>query len=172
LGRVIKIDTSVNIDDLNRLIESSVGAWRIKRIQVVRAFLSGVKDTKQIALVIGYSVENVRKILAAFKKDGLDSFNLKGRSQRQNAYLSFAEEEEFLKKFYEEALTGKMTTVSEIKSEFESLVGKKVNLSTIYRLLKRHKWRKIEPRPCHINSDKDRQNEFKKNLRTSKDSCL
>ena len=43
-------------------------------------------------------------------------------------------------------------------------VGHEVDESTIYRLLNRHGWRKLMPRPRHPQADLQEQEEFKKTL--------
>jgi hypothetical protein len=52
--------------------------------------------------------------------------------------------------------------IAKIKHEYESRIGRKVPKSTISRLLKRHGWRKILPRPYHPQKKEKAQNEFKK----------
>ena len=52
--------------------------------------------------------------------------------------------------------------MSEIKRAFEAEVGHKVAKTTIYRMLDRHDWRKIMPRPRHPKSDTEAQEGFKK----------
>lgn len=55
-----------------------------------------------------------------------------------------------------------MATATEFKIAYEELVGHGVHKMTIYRLLDRHKWRQIVPRPNHIKADPESQAEFKK----------
>jgi 5-formyltetrahydrofolate cyclo-ligase len=43
-------------------------------------------------------------------------------------------------------------------------IGHEVDDSTIYRLLNRHGWRKLMPRPRHPQADLQAQTQFKKNL--------
>ncbi|HEY6406604.1 MAG TPA: winged helix-turn-helix domain-containing protein, partial [Ktedonobacteraceae bacterium] len=43
-------------------------------------------------------------------------------------------------------------------------VGHEVAESTIYRLLGRHGWRKLMPRPTHPKASKEAQEQFKKTL--------
>ena len=45
---------------------------------------------------------------------------------------------------------------------FEKKVGHPVARFTIYRLLERHDWRKIAPRPRHPKADSEDQDAFKK----------
>ena len=55
--------------------------------------------------------------------------------------------------------------MQEIWRAFEQRVGHKVDDSTIYRLLGRHGWRKLMPRPRHPQADQQAQEQFKKTLK-------
>ena len=81
---------------------------------------------------------------------------------RRYGYLSIEQEDQFLSHYFEEASHGGVLVVSEIKKAFEALVGHKVAKTTIYRMLGRHDWRKIMPRPRHPKSDPKAQEGFKK----------
>ncbi|MCY4299691.1 MAG: winged helix-turn-helix domain-containing protein [Flavobacteriaceae bacterium] len=45
---------------------------------------------------------------------------------------------------------------------FKDKIGKKVAKRTIYRLLKRHDWYLVVPRPYHRHKNPERQEAFKK----------
>jgi transposase len=75
------------------------------------------------------------------------------------------EEREFLAPFFARAQSGALTTAEEIKRAFEARVGHVVPKSTIYRLLDRHGWRKLVPRPKHPQASKQAQDQLKKTLR-------
>ena len=53
-------------------------------------------------------------------------------------------------------------TVTELQQAYRDGVGKEVARSTIYRLLQRHGWRKVVPRPRHPKADIAAQAAFKK----------
>jgi len=55
-----------------------------------------------------------------------------------------------------------MLKVAEIQRAYEQRVGKPVAPSTIYRLLERHGWRKVVPRPRHPKTNRAGQAAFKK----------
>jgi hypothetical protein len=55
-----------------------------------------------------------------------------------------------------------MLKVAEIQQAYERRVGKSVAPLTIYRLLERHGWRKVVPRPRHPKANRARQAAFKK----------
>jgi hypothetical protein len=71
--------------------------------------------------------------------------------------MSFAEEIEFLAEFEDLAEAGQIITVEGILKKFEEKTGKASNTSTIYKLLKRHGWRKVKPRPRHPGKASDEE---------------
>jgi len=54
-----------------------------------------------------------------------------------------------------------IATVREIHRAFEERVGHQIDDSTTYRLLRRHGWRKLIPRPKHPQADSHTQEQFK-----------
>jgi transposase len=54
-----------------------------------------------------------------------------------------------------------MLSVAEIQQAYRERCGKAVARSTVYRLLERHGWRKIAPRPRHPKADVAAQAAFK-----------
>ena len=85
-------------------------------------------------------------------------------SGRHNCYLSWSEEKQLIESFKNKAVKGHIATAREIKDAYEEKVGHQVHKTTIYRLLDRHQWHKIVPRPSHPQEDPQAQEEFKKTL--------
>jgi transposase len=81
---------------------------------------------------------------------------------RRYGYMSMEEERQFLSRFLDRASQGGAINAGDIKLAFEALVGHKVAKTTIYRMLDRHGWRKIMPRPSHPKTDPKAQKGFKK----------
>ena len=69
--------------------------------------------------------------------------------------------------FWTAAGDGGVIVVSGIKAAYEQKLGQSVPKSTVYRMLARHDWRQIVPRPRHPKSDIDAQEAFKKTSRKS-----
>lgn len=63
------------------------------------------------------------------------------------------------------ALRGEVLTAAQLQPEVEAKVGQPVSRDYVYRLLHRHQWRKLGPRPRHLKADLQAQEEFKKNSR-------
>ena len=81
---------------------------------------------------------------------------------RRYGYMTIEEERQFLSKFIDEASQGGILVVSRIQRAFETIVGHKVAHTTIYRMLDRHDWRTIIPRPRHPKGSPEARAGFKK----------
>jgi transposase len=120
-------------------------------------------SNEQIALAVGWSANTVRAWHSRYLRHGEDILVGVGRGGRRHAYLKPEEEEVFLQGFVEQAERGGILVVGEIKAAYEQAVGHVVPKSTVYRMLARHGWRKIAPRPRHPKGDPAAQEAFKKN---------
>ena len=83
-----------------------------------------------------------------------------GGRKRQN--MSLEEEREFLAPFFEQAATGGVLVVGQIKAALDKRLGREVALASAYNLLHRHNWRKLAPDKRHPQSDPQAQDEWKK----------
>ena len=81
--------------------------------------------------------------------------------RRQN--MTIEQEREFLAPFIEQAQTGGILVVGQIKAALDKHLGRAVGLSSTYNLLHRHNWRKLVPDKRHPKSDPAAQEEWKKN---------
>jgi len=75
------------------------------------------------------------------------------------------EETLFLKPYFERAATGEIATVAQIQEALEEYLGSPLHHSVVYRFLDRNDWRRIKPRPSHVQAKKEEQESFKKNSR-------
>jgi hypothetical protein len=114
----------------------------------------------------GQIIGRSRPSLVRLRKRFRQSFAGKGFSRkwggRRYGYMTFEQELQFLSQFFDQASEGGVLIVSEIKRAYEAKVGQRVAKTTIYRMLERHDWRKIMPRPKHPKSDVKAQEGFKK----------
>ena len=118
---------------------------------------------EQIATGLGWHIVSVRRVQEGFAKRGPEIFTAKSKGGRHHQNLSLEAERAFLSPFFERAKRGELSTAMEIRIAYEAKVGRKVAKSTIYRMLKRHGWRKIAPRPRHPKQDPAAGAAFKKN---------
>ncbi len=116
-----------------------------------------------VAQIIGRSRMTVVRLRKEFKKRcSGQQHQDRNWGGRRYGYMSVEQERQFLSQFFDQASQGGILVVSDIKRAFEALVGRNVAKTTIYRMLERHDWRKIMPRPKHPKSDPEAQEGFKK----------
>jgi transposase len=127
---------------------------------LIRATLGS--SAKEIAQLLGWATTTVHVIHSRWAKEGESIFDLHGRGGRHNQHLTSEQEADLLAPFTKTATGGEMLHVSEIKKAFEERVGVPVAASTVYRMLDRHGWRKVVPRPRHPKADLQAQAAFKK----------
>ena len=133
-----------------------------QRIQCVLIRATLGSSAAQIAQLLGWSTATVHVLHSRWAKEGDAIFDLRGRGGRHHQHLSAEQEQQLLAPFVERAQAGGMLTVAEIQQAYQKQLGKAVAPSTIYRLLDRHGWRKVVPRPRHPKADVAAQAAFKK----------
>ena len=65
--------------------------------------------------------------------------------------------------FLEQAATGGVLVVGQIKVALDARLGREAALASVYNLLHRHDWRKLAPDKRHPQSDLLAQEDWKKN---------
>src|SRR5947199_8076122 len=123
------------------------------------------RKAEEIARHCGVSKATVHQVISTYNRLGVAAVETAGKGGRRHQYLTREEEEQFLAPFFARAEAGEIATVREIWQAFETRVGHQVDDSTISRLLDRHGWRKLMPRPRHPKADPQAQEQFKKTLK-------
>jgi len=136
--------------------------WRIRRWLVIRHALVDPAPAMDIACRLGLSVCTVRDLIEAYNRYGPDALETPGKGQRQHAYRSVEEEHTFLAPFLADSQAGHLAIARPIKKALEASLGHPIATSTVYRLLHRHQWRKVVPRPKNPRSSQEAQDTFKK----------
>lgn len=138
-----------------------------QRVQCVLLRVALGCSAAEIAQVLGWAVATVHITHSRWAKEGDGFFELKGKGGRRHQHLSEDEEARVLAPFTQQATTGGVPTVADIRTAYEARVGKAVAESTVRRLLKRHGWRKLVPRPRHPKADVAARGAFKKSSAAS-----
>ena len=116
----------------------------------------------QVATAIGWHPNSVRKLQARYFKEGDAALKRGGKGGRYYQNLTLEEERQLLQEFLAQSERGGILAVSRVQAAYEQALGRKVPKSTVYRMLARHGWRKVVPRPRHPKSDAVTQTAFKK----------
>ena len=133
-----------------------------QRIQCVLIRATLGSSAAEIAQLLGWSTATVHVMHSRWAREGEAIFDVRPRGGRRHHYLSPEQETELLSPFVARAKAGGMLTVAEVQQAYQERVGRQVANSTIYRLLERHGWRKVVPRPRHPKADIPAQSAFKK----------
>jgi len=121
------------------------------------------KKNKEISETVGFSVQYITELVSKYVKEGMDSI-LTDKRTGNHRNMSVSEEIAFLDGFFDLADAGQIVTIATIMEKYEEVTGKPCADTTIYRLLKRHGWRKIAPRPEHPGKASEDEIESSKKL--------
>jgi transposase len=119
-------------------------------------------STKEIARVLNWNVNTVRITQRDFIARGVKALAEEKRGGRRRQLMTIEEETSFLAGFKELAGNALMVVVNEIKEALEKKLGHSVHKTTVYRMLRRHAWRKVVPRPKHPKQNEEAVEAFKK----------
>lgn len=121
---------------------------------------------EQTARLLGVGRATVPRLQAGFRERRRSpKKERKGWGGRRRALMSVAEEEQFLKPWFEPAEAGGVLVLSPIRAALAQHLGRPVKASVVYRLLARHGWRKVAPDTRHPKSEPQVQEDWKKNSR-------
>jgi len=119
-------------------------------------------STKEIARVLNWNVNTIRITQRDFIARGTKALVEEKRGGRRRQLMTIEEEKRFLAAFEDPAGNASMLVVNEIKTALEKQLGHAVHKTTVYRLLRRHEWRKVMPRPRHPKQNQEAIDAFKK----------
>ena len=162
MGKVIRVKPHLTLEEIDARLKKLHDFWRIRRWLIIRHALVDPAPAKAIALRFGLSVFTVRDLIEAYNRYGPEAMETPGKGQRQHAYLSVEDERTLLAPLLADSQAGQLANARRIKQALEAAIGHRVATSTIYRLLHRHHWRKVVPRPKNPQSSQAAQDAFKK----------
>jgi len=163
MAKVTKAEPHLSEEEILKRIKRTVGFWRVQKWLAVLIATVDPCPAREIARHTGLAEQTIHNLISLYNRLGPQALEGPGKGNRGRAYLSLEQEAEFLKPFFERAATGRIATASEIHKALEKRLGCSAHVTSVYRLLKRHRWRKVVPRPVHAEARMEQQEEFKKN---------
>lgn len=134
-----------------------------RRLQVLEMRCEG-KTHKEISEKTGFHRSHISNLIRLYFENGLNAITKKQYpGNRRN--MSFAEEEELLAPFKEQAERGELVEVAAIEAAYREAVGHSIGSGQIYYVLHRHGWRKVMPRSKHPKKATEEVIETSKKLR-------
>jgi transposase len=133
-----------------------------RRLQCL--WLRGQQDlaTDAIAQTVGLSVSHVRRVWSDYLRGGLAAAQGRPKGGRRHQNLTVTQEQALLAPLHQQAQAGDLVTVARIKRRYQARLGHAVPDSTVYRVLARHQWRQVQPRPKHPREDPRAHRAFEK----------
>jgi transposase len=162
MPKVTKVLPHLTPEEIQGKIKQTVGFINVQKWLIIYNAVVDPRPAREIAKHTGLAEQTVHNLVSQYNRRGPQALEGPGKGGRRRSYLSWEEEVEFLKSFEEKALTGQVATAMEIKRALQKKLGHKVDRSMVYKMLKRHGWRKVMPRPAHVQSDHEKQELFKK----------
>ena len=160
--RVTRAAPHFPVEEVKQRMKLDPRWWVRQRWWIIYNALIAPRKAEEIAKHTGVSVPTVRRVISGYNRLGLAALETPGKGGRRHEYLTVEQERELLAPCFARAERGEIATAGEIKQVFETQVGHEVDESTIYRLLHRHRWRKLVPRPRHPKANAEEQATFKK----------
>jgi transposase len=159
LGRAFSAEEIAELELAEKGIRDKKG---YRRLQCLLLRAKQGKAAWEIAEILGIAQRTVEGVQSRYFKEGLAVLRLEKPGPQGPRNMSLEEEAQLLRDFEGKAEAGQLVTLRVIRLEYESRLGRQTSESTIYRLLHRHGWRKVKPRPRHPKGKPDEQTLFKK----------
>lgn len=164
MAGVTRAAAHLSAEEVLRRWKQDPRSHRRQRWLIIYQALVDPREAAQIAKHCGVALATVHQLISAYNRRGVAAVETPGKGGRRHQYLTLEQEQDFLAPFFAQARVGTIATAAQIKQAFEVRVGQEVAESTIFRLLARHGWRKLVPRPVHPKADPEEQATFKKTL--------
>lgn len=165
MGKVTHAAPHLSLHEVKEQWRASVDFWLHQKWLVIYHALVDPRPAATIARHLGVSVPFVHKMISLYNRSGPAALDTPGRGGRRRQYLTRAEEPRFLTPVLPRAASGEMATIRAIQTAFEAQVQHRVHNTPISRMVKRHGWRQIVPRPQHPAATAHTQEALKKTLR-------
>ena len=147
---------------IRRAMLEAPGKSAFQRLQCLWLRASQDLSTEAIAQAVGLSVSHVRRVWSEYLRGGLAAGQGRPKGGRRRQNLTLAQERSVLVPWRQQAQRGRLVTARSIIVDYEKHVGRVVPDSTVCRLLARHQWRRVTPRPKHPRDNPAARAAFKK----------
>ena len=149
------------IEAARQLLKSARTAEELRMAQAILLPLEMGLSLEETAKVIGRSKGVISNMRTRFTQmsAGLRPAPQSKRALRNRANVDLERERQILDEVFASAARGGIVDVSQIKPEIEARLGKPMALSTLYRMLARHGWRKLARNTKYRRSNRQKREE-------------
>ncbi|MDD5095646.1 MAG: winged helix-turn-helix domain-containing protein [Dehalococcoidia bacterium] len=153
--------TDAEIARARQLRDRATTAMELRKALSVLLVAEANMDAGKASDILGISERTVFRNRESVRNQNRDTRNAWGG--RRHCCMTTEEEREFLRSWEAKANEGGVISVPPVHAALVERLGHSIPMSTTYRLLARHGWRKVQPDTKHPKSDPGIQDEFKKN---------
>ena len=153
--------TCEEITKARQMRDKATTAKELRKALSVLLVAEAGLDTDKASNLLGISERTVFRNRAGIRNQGEEIRNTWGG--RRHYGMTFEEEQDFLRNWETKADEGGILSVPPIHVALVERLGHSISISTTYRLLARHGWRKVQPDTKHPKRKPGIQEEFKKN---------
>lgn len=140
------------IDRLSERLKNSRDLLEFQRIQCVLLRLTLGASAAQIAMLLGWATATVHALHSRWGREGDEAFVVHRKGGRRNQNMSAEDEAKLMAPFLLETRRTGDIQIDALQRAYERHVGRPVALSTVYRLLHRHGWRKAVSKHSLVGS--------------------
>ena len=163
--RVSRIREHLSLEEVRRRHRAEKRAVLRRRWQIVLSVQADPRSAALVARQLDCSASTVSHVVSAYNRlgpAGLEPAARRADSRQGGALLGRAEQAELLEGLRAAAGAGRLVTARPVREAMEARLGRAVSASAVHRLLARHGWRKLVPRPRHPQADPVAQAAHKK----------
>ena len=153
--------TEAELAKARQLRDQAKTALELRKALSVILVAEGGLDTSKTAGILRISERTVFRNQENIRNQKKNTLNTWGGRRRYT--MTVEEEREFLRDWESKATEGGVLSVPPIHAALVGKIGRIIPISTTYRLLARHGWRKVQPDTKHPKSAPKLQEDFKKN---------
>lgn len=164
MPRVTRALDHLSVEEVKHRMQSALRPFYRQRWLIIYNALVDPRTAEEIAKQCGVGKGTVQHLISRYNRFGVSAVETAGKGGRRREYMTREQEKHFLLPFFTRAQTGEIATIADIHQAFEVILAHEVDESTIYRLLDRHGWRKLMPRPRHPQASEEAHDQFKKTL--------
>ena len=153
--------TEKEVAKARQLREQAKTATELRKALSLILVAEGGMSTDRAAELLGISERTGFRNQGYIRKQ--DESGKKSWGGRRRYTMTIGEELEFLRDWEAKAIEGGILSVPPIHEALVKKLGRSIPISTTYRMLARHGWRKVQPDTKHPRSAPELQEEYKKN---------
>jgi len=161
-----RITSWLTCEELGRWVHEAPTAESYRRRSAIWWTACDGRHATEIAGLLQTSTRTVGRWIKLFNQGGPTALEQVNHGGRRWAYLSETEERAVLAGLRSLARAGRLVTATEMRGAIEKSVGHEVSKAYLYSLLHRYKWRKIQPRPRHVQANPAAQEAFRREFPT------